>query len=153
EIDDIAFTNLANLPFGKLIGRNGAACGGHAPVANAGATQTVGDGVTVTLDGSASSSPDSKPLTYQWVQQSGPAATLANATSANAPFPSPRATGSKVATFALQVSDGSLVSSASTDVTINHVNHAPVANAGPDQSVDGNKTVTLDGSASSDPDG
>ena len=34
-----------------------------------------------------------------------------------------------------------------------HMNHAPIANAGQDQSVFENSTVTLDGSKSSDPDG
>ena len=44
------------------------------PVANAGANQTVGSSATVTLNGGASSDPNTPPssLTYQWTQTSGP---------------------------------------------------------------------------------
>jgi len=58
-------------------------------------------------------------------------------------------------TFSYTVSDGHTDVLASTDViiTVNHINHPPIANAGIDQKVNENITnVTLNGNASSDPD-
>lgn len=57
-------------------------------------------------------------------------------------------------TFDVEVSDGKLSDSETITVTVNEVNTAPTANAGPDQkSVAVRSTVTLDGSGSSDADG
>ena len=48
------------------------------PTANAGVTQTVAVGDTVTLEGGASADPDGDSLTYQWTQTSGPNVVLFN---------------------------------------------------------------------------
>jgi len=123
-----------------------------APIANAGPDQSVTAGDLVTLDGSASSDPDSDPLTYSWTlnKPAGSTATLSDATAA---MPTFTADIAGVYTADLIVNDG-IDPSASDSVTITAGpgNTAPVANAGPDQSVAAGDTVTLDGSASSDAD-
>ena len=123
-----------------------------APIANAGPDQSVTAGDLVTLDGSASSDPDSDSLTYSWTlnKPAGSTATLSDATAA---MPTFTADIAGVYTADLIVNDG-IDPSASDSVTITAGpgNTAPVANAGPDQSVAAGDTVTLDGSASSDAD-
>ncbi len=122
-----------------------------APVANAGAAQSVLTGTLVTLDGSASSDANSDALTYAWSLSSKPAgsgAALLSPTSVKPTFTADVA-GTYVAS--LTVNDGKLSSSPATvSVTATVGNIAPVANAGPAQSVAAGTLVTLDGSASSD---
>ncbi len=60
--------------------------GNSAPVADAGPNQTLPGAATVTLNGSASFDPDGDPITYQWVQESGPAVSLSAPTSAITTF-------------------------------------------------------------------
>ena len=123
----------------------------QAPVANAGADQTVNEGVAVTLDGSTSSDPDNNTLTYLWTAPSG--ITLNSTTAAKPTFTAPEVMTNQSYTFSLIVNDGTVYSTADqVIVTVRQVNKAPVANAGTDQSVNESVTVTLDGSASSDPD-
>ncbi len=131
-----------------------------APVANAGANASVDELGSVTLDGSASTDADGDSLTYLWTQTGGTAVTLTNATSVQASFDAPDVTALNtptVLTFRLQVSDGTANGTASVTVTVNDVgigvNSAPVANAGPAQTVIELSNVDLDGSGSADPDG
>jgi hypothetical protein len=122
------------------------------PVADAGADQSVNEGTTVTLDGSASSDPDSDVLTYLWTAPAG--IKLSSSIVDKPTFIAPEVAINTDYTFTLVVNDGSISSVADQVViTVKQVNKVPVANAGADQSVNEGQTVTLDGSASSDPDG
>jgi hypothetical protein len=123
----------------------------HLPIANAGLDQSLNEGVSVTLDGSASSDPDSDPMTYKWTAPAG--ITLSSTTVAKPTFTAPEVTADKTYTFSLVVNDGTLNSDADEVViTVKNVNKIPVANAGITQTVNEGATVTLDGSASSDGD-
>ena len=123
-----------------------------APVADAGEDRTVAPGVEILLDGSGSNDADGNPLLYSWSLLSRPAlseALLVGADSA-APFLQIDAGGDYV--VQLIVNDG-LEDSAPDTVLISTINSLPVARAGDDQTVRPGDTVTLDGNASSDPDG
>ena len=111
---------------------------------------------TITLDGSNSFDPDNapSPLTYAWTLVSVPAgsnlsqADISNPTSVTASF-IPDVSGEYE--FQLTVSDGALSDSEVALVMVK--NRAPVANAGDNQTAALGDLVTLDGSASSDPEG
>ena len=125
-----------------------------APVANAGVNQNVVIASTVTLDGTASTDANNDSLSYKWVLQSKPAtssATLAAATSAKPTFKADVA-GTYVAT--LVVSDGKANSVlAAVSILASAANLAPVAKPGVNQSVVTGTKVSVDASASSDPNG
>jgi hypothetical protein len=115
-------------------------------------------GDTVTLDGTAShTNPPGGTLQYTW-QQQAPATTISlapNNTAAKATFaaptPSPAGTDNLAVVFRLQVKDPTLNGQMAIDRTSNlttTVYALPIANAGPDQTVDQGTTVYLNGSGS-----
>lgn len=87
------------------------------PIADAGPDQSVPAGSTVTLDGSASYSPDGyTPLSYSWQQTAGPSVVLTGANTAKPSFTAP-ASASEL-TFVLVVIDSQGVTSVPDSVTI-----------------------------------
>jgi hypothetical protein len=129
-----------------------ASLGNAAPIANAGADQTVKTGTVVTLDGSASSDANGDSLTLQWTLSGVPAGSAAVLSSSTAAKPTFLADRAGTYTVNLVVNDGQ-ASSAPDTVTIvaTDDNAVPTANAGTDQNVVTGSSVTLDGSASVDP--
>lgn len=136
-----------------------------APVADAGADFTAKLGQTAILDGSGSYDNESgDQINYFWAQVDGASVSLSDPTAMNPSFETIGVIGDSFV-FQLIVDDGkessipqrtSPIPAAQDDdlVVVTVVdNSAPVANAGPDQTVDENSTVSLDGSFSHDPNG
>lgn len=124
------------------------------PTVDAGTGGSVDENVDVTLTGAASDC-NGDSLTYQWAQTAGPAVTIVNPTSLTATFHTPQIFVATTLTFTLTADDGN-GGTATASVTYteqNTVNEPPTADAGTPQTVAVQTTVTLDGSASSDPNG
>ena len=123
-----------------------------APVANAGADQSVNEGQAVTLDASLSSDPTNGSLTYSWVKVSGSSAvTLSNPTAKQPTFTAPNvAVGGETLTFELTVTANGQSSVDTVNISVVNVNHPPVADAGLDQTVAEGSVVTLHGEHSFD---
>jgi hypothetical protein len=129
----------------------------RSPIANAGPDQVITLPTdSVSLDGRQSSDPDGTISSYLWTKISGPASfTIIK--------PADSITGVKALVagayqFELKVTDnGGLSAKDTVHVIVNDPtqpnNHPPVANAGADKTITlPTNTVTLDGSASTDPD-
>jgi ribosomal protein L14 len=126
----------------------------QAPVANAGAAQTVFSGQSVTLAGSGTDS-DGTIASYAWTQIAGPAVTLTHANTATASFTAPNVSTQTIFGFQLTVTDNDGgTGSATVSVTVpgQAPNVPPTANAGADQAINEGANVTLTGSGA-DPDG
>jgi hypothetical protein len=122
----------------------------------------VKEGATVILDSTGSTDADGTIASRAWTQTGGtPAVTLSNPAAIKPVFSAPDVSVSTVLTFTLTVTDND--GATDTDivtVTVNDdstpppaQNKAPTADAGPDQSVKEDSTVTLNGTGSTDPDG
>ena len=120
------------------------------PAVEAGPDQTVDEGDTVTLSGSASD-PEGNTLVYRWTHDSDLPIGLADSRIPTTTFTAPEVASDATVTFTLEASDGTKSASDDVTVTITHVNKPPTAEAGPFQTVDAGDTVTLSGTAS-DPD-
>ena len=133
------------------------------PVANAGSDLIVNEGSTISLNASESIDPDGIILSYIWKQNPHPLITLGDAETKIWTFTAPSVSSDTTFTFELTVSDNNgLTATDSTNVLVRDVsisnnsfsssNNAPIANAGPDLEINENMSLTLSGSASSDPD-
>ena len=126
-----------------------------APTAHAGTDATVNEGVTVTLNGSASTDPEGEALTYAW---SGSNGVILTGETPSFTAPTELLTNEELV-FTLIVTDASGIPSVNADtntVTITVTagpNDAPTAHAGDDATVAEGAPVTLDGSGSTDPEG
>ncbi|MDQ3881976.1 MAG: PKD domain-containing protein [Thermoproteota archaeon] len=125
------------------------------PTANAGNDQTVNEGDTIELSGSASTDPDGDTLTYAWTQTAGTAATLNDASSATPSFTAPDVgADGEALTFELTVDDGNgHTATDSVNVVVNNVvvNQPPTASLTADpNTIQEGSTSALDASASTD---
>ncbi len=127
------------------------------PTADAGPEQIVEENTTVILSGSNSNDSDGVITLYEWTQLDGTAVQLSDPYAAQPAFIAPDVgPDGESLSFRLSVEDDCGLRAESTDacvVNVSWVNVSPVADAGPDQTVDEDSTVTLDGSNSGDTDG
>jgi PKD repeat protein len=121
-------------------------------MANAGPDQTVDERQLVNLSGSNSTDPDDGIASYHWVQIGEPSVILSDPNGQSATFTAPDVgTAGACLSFELTVTDHSgLERTDSCIVNVTWLNETPVANAGPDQTVDGGVVVRLDGTSSID---
>jgi hypothetical protein len=154
DSDNDGFTNLDEIVAGTFPGDSSSkpAITNNPPIADAGPTQTVDEGVRVTLNGSNSSDPDDGIASYLWEQTGGTSVNLSNTNAVRPTFNSPNVgTSGESLTFQLTVTDnGNLQSSDSVIVNVTWINEPPTANSGSDQTVNEGVTVTLDASNSMD---
>ena len=89
------------------------------PTANAGPDQTVGEGDTVTLDGSRSIDPEGLPLACAWIQSGGPSVALSDADTVSPVLTAPDGLADNaVLRFALVVTDTSNAASTADEMSV-----------------------------------
>ena len=85
---------------------------------------------------------------YIWTQTAGAKVNLTSSNTATPSFTAPHVLANTTLTFNLKVTDNqgaNSTNSASTTIIVKHVNIPPIADAGTNQTVNGNSTVILDG--------
>ena len=121
-----------------------------APIVDAGPDQTADESTMVSLLCSAVD-PDGDATTYSWSSSSSDAV-ITDKTSPSTTVTLPHTTKDTTVTMTCSVSDGKLTGTDSMKISVVNVLNLPiVADAGPDQIVNENIKVSLDGSKSNDP--
>lgn len=125
-----------------------------APIANAGIDQSSLVGLLITLSGGLSTDPNGDLISYTWSLISVPAGSHAQLIDPNTVMPTFTADNVGDYIFALEVSDGELVSEPdSVIVSIATNNAPPTADAGVDQNVSTGTVVNVSGLGSRDTNG
>ena len=119
----------------------------HPPVAEAGPNLSVDEGGSIKLQGSGSDD-DGDRLTYSWSEHD--LLTFENRTSATPEVTASSVTANEEITLTLTVDDGTASETDTMVLTITNLNHPPVAEAGPNLSVDEGDSIALQGSGSDD---
>ena len=118
------------------------------PTADAGPDRNIQEGSTVRLNGTAAD-PDADTLTYEWSQNpAAPAMHFDDGTSLTPVVTAPQVGRDTAITLTLTVYDGTISSSDTMNLTISDTpNSPPMADAGPDQTIQEGSTVRLSGNA------
>jgi hypothetical protein len=120
------------------------------PIANAGGDLFVNEGNLGEMDGSASNVFEGETIIYSWTSDY---LVLDDASSAKPTFTAPDVKKDTTVTVILTISDGKQNSDPdAVKITIKNINKKPIANAGADFIINEGDKITLDGSASFDPD-
>lgn len=122
---------------------DGGGGGNHAPVAIAGADQSVGSASSVILDGAASYDPDGDTITYAWTQLSGAPVALSAPTSPSPTFAAPAVDDSLA--FRLTVSDGPLTGADDVIVTVGGGGTGPIVTGITSKKGKPNSAATING--------
>lgn len=146
-IDNLSFDGLANAPFPALIDEEGSCAGPISVAATAPARVNEGDVVTLEVT-------DELPeASYLWAQESGPTAELTDASKPTATFTAPDVDEQTEVVFSVTGQIAQETASTTVTVIVDPVNSAPTASFTIEGTLDAGETITLNASASVDPEG
>jgi hypothetical protein len=158
SVDGVSMGALNSYTFSNVAGDHDIAVAfihlNQPPTADAGPDQVVDEAQVVTLSGLSSGDPDDGIALFQWRQIQGDPVVLASPDQETTTFTSPDVDmNGQALVFELTVTDTEGAAAMDTCiVNVTWVNAAPTAGAGVDQSVSEGAMVTLDATASTDPD-
>lgn len=110
---------------GNSIGGPSEPAANDAPIANAGADQTVNENTRVTLNGRGTDR-DGTIVSYSWIQTSGPSVTITTPSAATAGFTAPEVTTTTLLIFSFSVTDNAgATHSDSIRINIRNTNSPP----------------------------